>query len=185
MGQKWIAIVGSARRQGNTDLIVDIVIEALSKKNIKIEKMYLSNNISTCIGCEGCISTGKCNIKDDISIIIDNMKIADGYIFASPSYNYNVTAQMKALLDRTFCLNEYKNGWESRLPAGKKAIIIGDCAGKEEESMGYTIEGISKPLSELGVEIIDVIKYFDTKNNPVINNNDIKEKIINRLKEYV
>ncbi|MFT5875545.1 MAG: multimeric flavodoxin WrbA [Clostridium sp.] len=72
------------------------------------------------------------------------MKKADGYIFASPSYNYNMTAQMKSLLDRTFCLNDYRDGWASRLQPDKKAIIVGVCSGKTKDSMGYTIQGISK-----------------------------------------
>lgn len=47
--------------------------------------MYLNtNNLSICTGCECCIESGGCILKDDISKIIDNMKIASGYIFASP-----------------------------------------------------------------------------------------------------
>ncbi|MGH4121622.1 MAG: flavodoxin family protein [Clostridium sp.] len=143
-----------------------------------------SHNISTCTGCEYCIKAGICIIQDDITEIINNMKNADGYIFASPSYNYNITAQMKSLLDRTFCLNDYSNGWKSCLSPDKKAIIVGVCAGKTKDSMGYTIEGISKPLSELGVEIIDVIEHYNTRHTPVINNDNIREETIERIRNY-
>ncbi|MDF2504561.1 NAD(P)H-dependent oxidoreductase, partial [Clostridium sp.] len=102
---------------------------------------------------------------------------ADGYIFASPSYNYNVTAQMKALLDRTFCLNDYTNGCKSRLSSNKKAIVIGVCKGSKKESMGFTVECMSKTLSELDVNIINTLEYYDTKNMPVANNDSIKERI--------
>lgn len=50
------------------------------------------------------------------------------------------------------------------------------CAGDTKESMGYTVEGISKPLSELGVKIIEVIEYYNTKHIPVANNCIILEK---------
>lgn len=174
MSEKWIAIVGSPRKGKNTDLLVDYIIKKLNEKDISVDKFILdSSNISTCSGCDYCIKTGKCIIQDDITKIIDNMKVADGYIFASPSYNYNVTAQMKALLDRTFCLNDYSNGWKSRLSPNKKAIVVGVCKGKTKESMGYTVECMSKSLSELGVKIIDTIEYYDTKNLPVANNDKI------------
>ena len=144
-----------------------------------------SRNISTCTGCEYCIKAGNCIIQDDVTEIIDNMKKADGYIFASPSYNYNMTAQMKSLLDRTFCLNNYSNGWKSRLSPDKKAIVIGVCAGKTKESMGFTVEGISKTLSELDVIIIDVIEYYNTKHIPVANNDKIREETIERIRNVV
>ncbi|NFE75211.1 flavodoxin family protein [Clostridium botulinum] len=185
MSEKWIAIVGSPRKGKNTDLMVDYVIEGLNEKNIGVDKFFLSSsNISTCTGCEYCIKTGVCIIKDDVSKIIDHMKKADGYIFASPSYNYNMTAQMKAFLDRTFCLNDYNDGWKSRLSPNKKAIIIGVCAGKTKKSMGYTVEGMSKLISELDIKIIDEIEYYNTKYIPVANNDKIREKVIEIVRNY-
>ncbi len=185
MSEKWIAIVGSPRKGKNTDLMVDYVIEGLNEKNIVVDKFFLSSsNISTCTGCESCIKTGVCIIKDDVSKIIDDMKNADGYIFASPSYNYNMTAQMKAFLDRTFCLNDYNDGWKSRLSPNKKAIIIGVCAGKTKESIGYTVEGMSKLISELDIKIIDEIEYYNTKHIPVVNNDKIREKVMEIVRNH-
>jgi multimeric flavodoxin WrbA len=110
------------------------------------------------------------------------MKVSDGYIFSAPSYNYNVSSQMKILMDRTFCLNDYSNNtWKSRLTPGKKALIIGVCKGNSMDSMGYTMEAMRKPIDELGIKIIDEIKYFDTKHKPVINNSDIKQELIFRI----
>ncbi|WP_061312715.1 flavodoxin family protein [Clostridium botulinum] len=185
MSEKWIAMVGSPRKGKNTDLMVDYVIEGLNEKNIGVDKFFLSSsNISTCTGCESCIKTGVCIIKDDVSKIIDDMKNADGYIFASPSYNYNMTVQMKAFLDRTFSLNDYNDGWKSHLSPNKKAIIIGVCAGKTKESMGYTVEGMSKLISELDIKIIDEIEYYNKKHIPVANNDKIREKVIEIVRNY-
>ncbi len=184
MGGKWIAIVGSARRGKNTELITDYMIKALEEKEIEVGKYILSSeNISTCFGCEYCIKTGKCNIDDDVSKIIENMKSSDGYILASPSYNYNMTAQIKALLDRTFFLNDYSDGtWKSRLPSNKKAIVVGTCKGKSKESMGYTVEGMKKALLELDIDVVDEIEYYDTKYMPVETNEDIEVRILERIK---
>lgn len=185
MYKKWIAVVGSPRNGENTELLVDYIIQGLNARNINVDKFLLdSRNISTCTGCEKCIKTGECIIQDNIASIIERMKHAEGYIFASPAYNHNVTAQMKALLDRTFCLNDYSKGWKSRLSSNKKAIIVGVCKGKSKESMGYTVECMSESLSELGIKIIDRIEYYNTKNIPVIANSSIKENIAEIVKSY-
>lgn len=184
MESKWIAIIGSPRKGKNTDLLTDYVIEGLKDKNISVEKVYLdSNNMIGCTACEYCITEGVCNIQDSFTKIINKMKSVDGYILAAPSYNYNVSAQMKVLLDRTFCLNDYTDGrWKSRLKPNKKAIIIGNCKGKTKEYMGYTVEAMRKSIGELGVDIIDMIEYYDTKNKPVIENSEIREELILRIK---
>lgn len=182
MKEKWIAITGSPRKGKNTDLLVDYIIEALKTVSIDVEKFILdSRNINTCSGCEYCIETGICVIDDRVSMIIEKMKTANGFIFASPSYNYNMTAQMKALIDRTFCLNDYKGGWSSRLPSGKKAILVGVCKGRNEEFMGNTINGMAMSIEELGVNIVAVIKYYNTKHNPVIGNGKIREDILHKI----
>ncbi len=177
MKEKWIAVVGSPRSGKNTDLLTDYIIEVLNEKNIQVDKFILdSRNISTCSGCECCMEDGKCVINDGVSKIIDAMKNADGFILASPSYNYNVTAQMKAFLDRTFCLYNYEV-CTSRLSQDKNAIVIGVCRGRAEESMGYTIECMCESLSELGVNIYGRMGYFNTKHLPVEDNGVIKENI--------
>ncbi len=178
MKEKWIAVVGSPRKGKNTDLLTNYIIEALNDKNIQVDKFILdSRNISTCLGCECCMKSGKCVINDDVSNIIGAMKDADGFIFASPSYNYNVTAQMKAFLDRTFCLYDYSEVCTSHLSQDKNAIVVGVCRGRSEESMGYTIECMCKSLSELGVNIYGRLGYFNTKHLPVEDNSVIKENI--------
>lgn len=176
-GKKWIAVVGSPRRGGNTELLVDYIIEELKVKNIRTVKFILnSRNISACTGCEQCIKTGTCIIKDDVSCLIEEMKDADGFILASPSYNYNVTAQMKSFLDRTFCLNDYSE-FKSRLSPGKKAVVAGVCRGKNKESMGFTVESMSRTLCELGIDVVGTLEYYDTKNLPVADNECIREQV--------
>ncbi|MEF9951636.1 MAG: flavodoxin family protein [Clostridium sp.] len=183
--KKWIAIVGSPRKKRNTDLLVDILINELQDEDNIVDKFYLAEkNITTCNGCEYCIKSGKCLINDDVTDIINKIQESDGVILASPSHNYNITAQMKGFIDRTFCLNDYSNGWSSRVKPGKKGIIIGVCAGSSNEAMGYTIEGMNKTIEELGIEVIDRIEYYDTKNNPVSTNQNIRSYIKKRVTGY-
>jgi multimeric flavodoxin WrbA len=182
MNQKWIAVIGSPRRGMNTETIVDYIIEGLSGYNIQVEKYILDcSSISTCSGCESCFANGECVIHDEITQVIEQMKLVDGYIFASPSFNYQVTAQMKAVLDRTFCLNDYSKGWKSRL-SNKKAIIVGVCKGDSRKMMGFTTEGMKRTLLDLDVDIIDTIECYDTKSQPISNRESYKDEVLKRIR---
>jgi len=135
-----------------------------------------------CINCEYCINGGRCYIDDEISPILEHMKNCDGLILASPSYNYNVTAQMKVLLDRSLSLNDFTGPvWQSRVKSGTKAIVAGVCKGNVRESMGYTTQAMHKVLDELEIEVLDVIEHYGTKHTIVgeylVQRNLIKERI--------
>jgi len=184
--QQWLAVIGSPRKGQNTETLVDIIGEVLETKNIEVTKIHLSHkNINTCNACEYCITEGYCHINDDVTEILSLMKTMDGFVFASPSYNYNMTAQMKAVLDRTFSLNDYEGGWSSRVPDGKKAIIAGTCKGTTEDGMGYTVKGMSIGLSELGIDVIDEISYLNTKTREVATDLEIKKILEVRLKDVL
>ncbi len=53
-----------------------------------------------CLGCFACQKTGKCVIKDDMNEIVPKMEQADVLVFATPIYYYEMSGQMKTLLDR-------------------------------------------------------------------------------------
>lgn len=183
MKKQWIAIVCSSSRYRNTDAMADYIIHALNKKSIEVKKILLDNqNISTCSGCEYCIETGVCRIKDNVSEIIDSLKTYDGLILASQTHNYNVSASMKAFIDRTFCLNDYSGDhWRSRLPQGKKAIIAAVCGGNSKDSMGYTVKAMIQPIEELGINVVDVFEYFNTKSSSVYEDKKLKSSVIERI----
>lgn len=172
--QNWIAIIGSPRRAQNTEKLTDIVIGELKNKGIEVKKYYLDKRqMSPCSNCEYCLTQNDCNISDEISEIINELIKADGVILASPSYNYNVSSQMKIFLDRTFVLNDYTSGkWKPKLKSGKKAIVLGVCKGPNDEFMGHNTEAMRKSIDELGVEVVDIINYYNVKSYPVGSNDE-------------
>lgn len=101
---KVIGINGSARKDGNTAIIIEKVFDELKKETIETELIQLSReNIQGCIGCGGCFKNKdkKCILKNDIvNQCIEKMLEADGIILGSPVYFADVTANMKALLER-------------------------------------------------------------------------------------
>ena len=101
---KVVAFNGSARKDGNTAILVRAAFAELEKAGVETELIQLSGQrIRGCTACYGCIKNKdkKCTVKDDIvNECIEKMIEADGIILASPTYFADVTAEMKALIDR-------------------------------------------------------------------------------------
>ncbi|MCE5334780.1 MAG: flavodoxin family protein [Desulfobacteraceae bacterium] len=101
---KVIGINGSARKDGNTAILVKYVFEELRKAGIETELIQLAgHDIRGCKACYKCFEKldGRCAMsKDYLNTCLDKMKSADGIILASPTYFTDVSAEMKALIDR-------------------------------------------------------------------------------------
>lgn len=95
---------GSARRDGNTAILVRKVFEELEKEGITTELVQLAGQpVHGCRACYKCFDKkDKCCVFGDdfVNTCIEKMERADGIILASPTYFSDVTAEMKALMDR-------------------------------------------------------------------------------------
>ena len=102
---KIIGIMGSERKGGNTDVMLDAALEEAQKEGVLIDKIPLrGKTIASCDGCSGCSKTGKCIIEDDAQEILEKMAASDGIIWATPVYFWSMTGQTKTLMDRTYAL---------------------------------------------------------------------------------
>jgi multimeric flavodoxin WrbA len=101
---KIVAFNGSARRDGNTAILVRRVFAELEKEGIETELVQLAGqHIHGCAACGQCFKNKdqRCVFDDDIvNACIEKMRAADGIILASPTYFADVTSEMKALIDR-------------------------------------------------------------------------------------
>ena len=99
---KVIGINGSARKDGNTALILRLVFDELEKEGIETELIQLADReIAPCRGCFSCRGKGNCVFTDDaFSSLLEKMTAADGILLGSPVYSADVSAKMKALLER-------------------------------------------------------------------------------------
>jgi multimeric flavodoxin WrbA len=98
---KVLGIVGSPRRGGNTEILVDEALKAAESVGAETEMIRLSEKkVNPCDGCASCGETGKCKVKDDFAEVFYKMAEADAILLASPSYFESVTPQIKALIDR-------------------------------------------------------------------------------------
>lgn len=101
---KVIAFNGSARKGGNTAILIDYVLKALQKEGIKTETVNLQGKeIHGCIACQKCFKNKdrQCSVKTDVlNECIEKMLGSDGIILGSPTYFTDVSTEMKALIDR-------------------------------------------------------------------------------------
>jgi multimeric flavodoxin WrbA len=103
---KVLGIIGSPRKDGNTDIMVTEALKTASENGAETEKTYLSDlDLKPCDGCKTCFETGECHICDDLMTIYRQVKSADGLILGCPVYFHHVTAQMKLFIDRAGYLN--------------------------------------------------------------------------------
>jgi len=99
---KILAIHGSPRTiRSTTRILANYVLEGAAEAGAKTEMIDLCDlRITPCTACEGCSFNGICVFEDDLPLIVERMKGADGIVFASPVYIDNVTGQMKVFFDR-------------------------------------------------------------------------------------
>jgi multimeric flavodoxin WrbA len=103
---KVVAFNGSARKDGNTAILIRRVLQVLEAKGIETELIQLAGEqIRGCNACRTCYSTKnkRCIIEDDnVNAYIQKMIEADGIILGSPVYFSMMTPELKALMDRAF-----------------------------------------------------------------------------------
>lgn len=109
---KVLGINGSARKDGNTAILINTVLEELNKAGIETELVQLSGNIiEPCKACWACAGQKNCIYKKDaFREIFEKMVDADGIILGSPVYNANISANMQAFLERSSVVTDMNEG---------------------------------------------------------------------------
>ena len=101
---KVVAFNGSARKDGNTAILINHVLQELEKKGIETELVqFKGKKIRGCVACMKCFENKnqRCSVdSDDLNSFVEKMIAADGIILGSPTYFANVSTEMKALIDR-------------------------------------------------------------------------------------
>ncbi|MBU2609204.1 MAG: flavodoxin family protein [Chloroflexi bacterium] len=96
-----LGIAGSPRRGGNTDILLDEVLEGAASRGARVKKVILAGlKIASCDHSDACLKTGKCYIKDDMQSIYQDLEEADVIVLASPIQFMTVTAELKTMIDR-------------------------------------------------------------------------------------
>lgn len=122
---KIVAIVGSPRRGGNTEILTRIALEEIHKQGLDTELVSLAGKtIAPCDACASCRRTGKCHVKDDFETIYSKMNEADGIILATPVFFGAATPQMASLISRCYAYVGTERPFENKVGG---PIVVASC----------------------------------------------------------
>ena len=134
--KKVLIISTSLRRNSNSDYIAREFERGAKDAGNEVEFVSLiGKKIDFCIGCLTCQLTQECVIKDDANEIAEKVKNADVIVYATPIYYYEMSGQMKTLIDRMNCLfpSDYKF---------RDVYLLAASAEDEESAMDGAVKGV-------------------------------------------
>ncbi|HWR40350.1 MAG TPA: flavodoxin family protein [Patescibacteria group bacterium] len=148
---KVIALVGSPRKNGNTDTLLQKALEGAKAQGAATEIFYLNElNIRGCQACYGCKKTGKCVVSDDLVKVFAAIDEADGVILGSPIYFGRFTAQSALFLDRLF--SYIRPDFTTSLGSGKKYGLVFTQGQPDAELYTGTVNATAAVLERIGFQ---------------------------------
>ena len=98
---KVLALMGSPRIGGNTDLLTEAALRGAASRGAATEKVIVCKlNVAGCTECYGCLEAGHCTIRDDMDTLYEKFQAADAVLVAAPIFFYSPPSQLKAVIDR-------------------------------------------------------------------------------------
>ncbi len=114
---KVLGINASPRIGGNTDIIIDKVLEAAKDNGAHTDKIILNDlQLQNCQGCDEPDESGNCNFEDDMNMVYKKFKEANAVVLASPIFFGSLSGQAKMMIDRFQC------AWRAKYVVRKDAF---------------------------------------------------------------
>ena len=142
---KFLTIWGSPRRGGNSEVLLEAFSQGAREGGGEVERLALRElKISPCLEIYHCFKDGTCPIKDDMLPLYDKLLAADVVALASPIFFYSVSAQAKALVDRTQAL------WARRY------VLKQDFPGPERQGVLLCTAATKGKLLFVGARLVEI-----------------------------
>ena len=121
---KIVVVLGSPRPEGNCAILAQKVCDALEARGAEVRKFLVNKmDFKACQGCESCKTTSDhCVLEDEITEVLGAIKKADILVLASPVNWGDISGRLKCFFDRAYSFLNPDSS--SRLPSGKKAVLI-------------------------------------------------------------
>ncbi len=146
-----LAVMGSPRKGGNTEILLSRLAEGAKSKGARVEMIRLAElNIRECDGCHACWKGKDCCKKDDMLGLYEKIIECDCIVFGTPVYWFGPTAIMKAFIDRFVFFNCPENRAKIK---GKLAALIVPFEDETIETARPLIELFNKSLDYLEMKL--------------------------------
>jgi multimeric flavodoxin WrbA len=152
---KILAVVGSPRKDGNTDILVSRIAEGAEAAGAQVETIRLGElQIRECDGCHACWRGRPCSKNDDMRVLYTKIAASEVLVLGTPVYWYGPTALMKAFVDRFVYFNNEAN---RPLVRGKKAVVAVVLEETHEQTWRPVVEFFEKSLAYLEMKLAGTI----------------------------
>jgi len=172
MALKVVGIIGSPRKEMNTDTLVKRALEGSRSIGAETEKIYLNDlEILPCQACKKFPAPDYCFYRDGMEKIYNILETADALVIGAPAYFGSFSAQLKLMIDRSNCLAEMVT-----LPDGK--LIFKSRLKKRKKCIFIWVANISKNPEHALVSIRIWCKYFanvELVNTLIVTESDLGE----------
>lgn len=150
-GKSILGIVGSPRKGGNTDTLVDAVLAGAAECGAGSEKIILQElSIAPCRACNYCKKHGKCIQDDDMESLLELMEKSDIWVLGTPIYWWGPSAQFKTFIDRWY-------GFDQRTFQGKRIILTIPMGGGNEHYARHIIGMFKDICNYLGMTFVEAV----------------------------
>jgi len=168
---KILALNGSARKRGNTDILIDQILKGNKEKGHKSEKLYLYDyEILPCMDCRDCKKGDYlCSQNDGMKKIYPKIENADLVIFGTPNYWNGPTAKTKLLIDRM------RPFVPSKKLKGKKWVIVSPSA-EGPKSCRLLVEMLRLSCDYLGMKFAGKILVKAYEKGEILKNQKAMKK---------
>ncbi|MFX1474974.1 MAG: flavodoxin family protein [Promethearchaeota archaeon] len=145
-----LGVVGSPRRGGNTDFLVEAVLTGAEKAGALTEKIILNElEIKPCQACNRCRETGSCVHEDDLPELLEKMQRSQVWVLGTPVYWWGPTSQFKAFVDRWY--------GAKHVNFAEKKVILAIPLGGGKSTADHTVGMLTSTLTYLGMELLDTL----------------------------
>lgn len=149
---KILAVVGSPRKRGNTDILVSRIMEGAAAEGAETDTLFLRiMKIRECDGCHSCWKGKQCSKRDDMNDTYKLISESEVIVFGTPVYWYGPTALMKAFIDRFVYFNCPENRARVR---GKRAVIAVPYEEEGPETAELVVAFFEKSLAYLEMDLV-------------------------------
>lgn len=160
--RKVVLVSGSPREKGNTDTLLREIGGALEAEGLTTVFVPLRDYaIHSCIGCERCRKDKTCTaFYDGMHLLYPLIEESGGLVVGSPTYNYNITPEMKCFIDRLYPYFDFGSPrpgpYSSRLAGERRKLLtVGVCEQNDVADMAHTLPAMADPFRAMGYDLVE------------------------------